>query len=94
MPANTTRGFRPLLTAAVYPSFSPAGIAEAVAMIRLTPLGFVKASKRESVTCWRNRRVKLCTSNYMTCECQSDSYYRCLHEDDDETTSGRGGARR
>ena len=40
---------------------------------RLTPLGFVKASKRESVTCWRNRRVKLCTSNYMTCECQSDS---------------------
>jgi hypothetical protein len=25
---------------------------------RLTPLGFVKASKRESVTCWRNRRVK------------------------------------
>jgi len=45
---------------------------------RLTPLGFVK---RESVTCWRNRRVKLCTSNYMTCECHSDSYYRFLHDD-------------
>jgi hypothetical protein len=55
---------------------------------RLTPLGFVKASKRESVTCWRNRRVKLCTSNYMTCECQSDSYYRCLHEDDMKQQAG------
>ena len=42
MPANTTRGFRPLLTAAVYPSFSPAGIAEAVAMIGSRRLGSSK----------------------------------------------------
>ena len=88
MPANTTRGFRPLLTAAVYPSFSPAEIRGSGRNDRLTPLGFVKASKRESVTCWRNRRVKLCTSNYMTCECQSDSYYRCLHEDDMKQQAG------
>ncbi len=31
--SEVVSGFRPLLTAAVYPSFSPAGIAEAVAMI-------------------------------------------------------------
>jgi hypothetical protein len=48
----------------------------------LTPLGFVTASERGSLTCWRNRRVPICTSNYMTCECQSDRYYHCLHSDE------------
>jgi hypothetical protein len=57
----------------------------------LTPLGFVTAFERGSLTCWRNRRVQICTSNYMTCECQSDRYYHCLHSDDKNQQAAIGG---
>jgi TPR repeat protein len=43
----------------------------------LTSLGSVIESNKDGI-CFRNRRVEMCASEFLTCKCGPDEYYGCL----------------
>lgn len=47
---------------------------------QLVSLGHVTSFQRERASCWRNRRIEACLSDYMTCKCQNRNGIHCQQE--------------
>ena len=49
----------------------------------LTSLGPVTAFQRNDSLCFRNRRIEMCYSDFLTCKCGPQEFYGCKRSDGD-----------
>jgi len=50
---------------------------------QLTSLGTVNELDRSGARCFRNRRIEMCASEYLTCKCGPDEYDGCKRANTD-----------